>query len=350
MRKRTAAVVISLAVLACDERSEADPGSQSSPPAAASARAPAAESWRLPAPERIVAFGDVHGDLAATRRALRLAGAIDAGDRWVGGKLVVVQTGDQLDRGDQEREILDLFDRLMDEAQRAGGAFHPLNGNHETMNVLADFRYVTSVGFSQFADVQPPTDRAGVLQRLLPEVRGRAAAFLPGGTYARKLARRRVVLMVGDTVFVHGGVLHKHVAAGIERLNDETARWMRGERSSPPSLVERSDGPLWTRAYGAPGPGPEACTELDRTLEALAAKRMVVGHCVQDGGVSAACGDKAWRIDIGLAAHYGSRPPELLEITAAGVRVMRQPGEATEKNLQQAAGAKRRPRQPAASP
>ena len=62
--------------------------------------------------QRIVAFGDVHGDLEAARGALRLAGAIDEQDHWIGGDLIVVQTGDQLDRGDQEQEILDLFERL----------------------------------------------------------------------------------------------------------------------------------------------------------------------------------------------------------------------------------------------
>jgi len=56
--------------------------------------------------QRIVAFGDVHGDFEAARGALRLAGAIDELDRWIGGDLIVVQTGDQLDRGDQEQAIL----------------------------------------------------------------------------------------------------------------------------------------------------------------------------------------------------------------------------------------------------
>ena len=65
---------------------------------------------RFPAPPRLLAFGDVHGDLQATRQALRLAGAIDAHDRWVGGPLVVVQTGDQLDRGDDEGRMNFLAD------------------------------------------------------------------------------------------------------------------------------------------------------------------------------------------------------------------------------------------------
>ena len=104
------------------------------------------------APTRIVAFGDVHGDLDATRSALRLAGAIDEEDQWVGGKLVVVQTGDQLDRGDDEQEILDLFDELRVQADAAGGAFHALLGNHELMNVRGDLRYVTEGGFADVSD------------------------------------------------------------------------------------------------------------------------------------------------------------------------------------------------------
>ena len=102
--------------------------------------------------QRIVAFGDVHGDLEAARGALRLAGAIDEQDRWIGGDLIVVQTGDQLDRGDQEQAILDLFERLRIESEAAGGAFHALLGNHELMNARVDLRYVTDGGFADFMD------------------------------------------------------------------------------------------------------------------------------------------------------------------------------------------------------
>ncbi|MCA9658976.1 MAG: calcineurin, partial [Myxococcales bacterium] len=63
---------------------------------------PDAPPTKVPGAKRIVALGDVHGDLEATRHALRIAGAIDGDDRWIGGDLVVVQTGDQLDRGDDE--------------------------------------------------------------------------------------------------------------------------------------------------------------------------------------------------------------------------------------------------------
>ena len=56
-------------------------------------------------PERIIAIGDLHGDIDKTRDALRLAGVLGPGDHWTGGKTMVVQVGDQLDRGDDEIKV-----------------------------------------------------------------------------------------------------------------------------------------------------------------------------------------------------------------------------------------------------
>src|SRR5690349_13393639 len=112
-----------------------------------------------PAPKRLVAFGDVHGDLPATKRALKLGGAIDDAGEWVGGDLFVVQTGDQLDRGDDDRAILDYFAELTEKAKAKGGTFLPLNGNHELMNVVLDFRYVTEGAYAPFNDIAVPDRR-----------------------------------------------------------------------------------------------------------------------------------------------------------------------------------------------
>src|SRR5262249_5986421 len=90
----------------------ASPSSPSSPSSSSAPSTPAPLSAKIsrPAAEHIVAIGDLHGDLAAARAALRLAGAIDDHDAWIGGKLVVIQTGDAIDRGDDERSILDLLE------------------------------------------------------------------------------------------------------------------------------------------------------------------------------------------------------------------------------------------------
>ena len=310
----------------CDgDRRAPTPAATPKPTAAAAAPAPAAQadmSYAVPGAPRVVAIGDLHGDLAATRAALRLAGAIDDGDRWIGGNLVVVQTGDQLDRGDQERAILDLLDRLAAEARAAGGAMHVLNGNHELMNAQLDFRYVTEGGYKEFEGV-PGADKAHPAVQRLPEAaRARAAAFLPGvGPYTKKLATRPVVLMVGDTIFVHGGVLPAHGRYGIARINREVQTWLDG-KSPPPAVITAEDSPVWTRRYGAPDLGPDDCEVLDRALAAVSAKRMVVGHTVQKGGITSACNGKVWRIDCGLAAHYGG-PTQVLELAGEAAQALK---------------------------
>jgi hypothetical protein len=287
---------------------------------AASGCAGGAVATRQPAAPRIVAIGDVHGDLDATRRALRLAGAIDGQDRWIGGRLIVVQTGDQLDRGDDERAILDLFDRLTREAARAGGAFHALNGNHEIMNSLLDLRYVTEGGFLDFegaAGVLSPTDP--LLAEFPPEQRARVAAFRPGGPYARLLARRNTIVMVGDNVFVHGGVLPEHAAYGIELINAELRAWLRGEAEAP-QWSSGADTPIWTRLYSR-NVDEEACSTVGEALALLGARRMIVGHTVHRQGITSYCDDRIWAIDVGLAAYYGG-PMEVLEIRGDQVRVL----------------------------
>jgi hypothetical protein len=275
---------------------------------------------RQPAAPRIVAFGDVHGDLAATRRALELAGAIDAQARWIGGNLVVVQTGDQLDRGDDERDILHLFERLAGEARQAGGAFHVLNGNHELMNADLDLRYVTPGGFRAFEGAVREIDpNDPLLAEFPPEQHARVAAFRPGGPYARMLARRNTILIVGETVFVHGGVLPHHVEYGIDRINAEVRAWLRGEAERPEISIG-SDSPIWTRIYSM-NVDDAACTTAATVLGQLGARRMVVGHTVHRTGITSYCDGRIWAIDVGLAEYYRG-VMQVLEIRGDTVRAL----------------------------
>lgn len=305
---------------------EATARTSAAPPSDASTASAPGPATRYPAAARIVAIGDVHGDLAATRAALRLAGAIDADDHWIGGDLVVVQTGDQLDRGDDEQAIVDLFERLATEAEAAGGAVHALNGNHEFMNVVGDLRYVTPGGFADFADVADLRLDDPRLAEVPQAMRPRYAAFAPGGPYARVLSRRNTVVIVGDTVFVHGGVLPRHVPDGVrslERLNADARAWLKDGKTGADTIAQAvmaPDGVVWTRAY-SDGEDAAACEQLQQALAKLGAARMVVGHTVQSEGITSACDDRVWRIDVGMAAHYGGRPA-VLSIEGASVRAL----------------------------
>lgn len=267
-----------------------------------------------------MAVGDIHGDLEAARRALNLAGAMDADGHWSGGRLVLVQTGDILDRGDQEPEILDLFDSLATEARAGGGAVLLLNGNHELMNAYQDFRYVTDDGFADYASTSPPAFPDSAFLALDPAQRGRAAAFLPGGPMGRRLARRNTAVAVGNTLFVHGGILPANVDLGLDSLNARVRAWLLGDASQP-EWIRGDDSPVWTRVYSNE-PSQGACDTLSNVLERLGMARMVVGHTVQRTGITAFCGGRVWAIDVGMARHYGGRP-EVLEIREDVVRSLR---------------------------
>ncbi len=321
-RPRSAAWIALLALAACKSQGPQKSQTSSPPsaledasPLAAHAQAPAdghcslsPRSLRHPAGARLVAIGDIHGDLAAARRALLLAGAIDDKDQWIGGALQVVQTGDLLDRGNDEEELLGLLESLETQAGAAGGALFRLNGNHELMNAMGDFRYVTRHGFEDFAQGTPPSP-------LTTEARARA--FFPGGEYARKLAAYDMVTVVGRTVFVHGGVLARFVD-GLDGANLASRCFLLGERETPPDEAIDPEGPLWTRLFSR---ADVPCDQLQETLDSLGVDRMVVGHTPQLGGITSACEDKVWRIDTGMASYYGG-PTQVLEIEGDRVRVL----------------------------
>jgi hypothetical protein len=272
--------------------------------------------WRLPAAKRLVAIGDLHGDAAAARKVLRLAGAIDEHDAWIGGDLVVVQLGDVLDRGDGEQDILDLFARLETDARAAGGSFVALLGNHELMNAAGDFRYVTPGGFADFADAPGVAQSTVDTRALPPEARARGAALFPGGPYAQRLAGHDVVVQIGDTIFAHGGVEPAWAdPVRIETTNRLARCWLGGQGEQP-DVLSAEDGPVWSRTFAGDAPD---CAALARALHAVGASRMVIAHTVQPAGASSACDGAVWRIDVGLASIYGG-PTQALEIDQAGAR------------------------------
>jgi len=109
----------------------------------------------LPKGQRIVAFGDVHGDITALRSFLVTAGMLDPESSveepvWCGGTTICVQTGDVLDRGDDELACFRLLASLARQAYEAGGALLLLYGNHESLNAAGLFQYTNQGGNMEF--------------------------------------------------------------------------------------------------------------------------------------------------------------------------------------------------------
>src|SRR5688500_9444808 len=108
---------------------------------------------------RIVAIGDIHGEIVGFKSILRAAGLTDANGRWSGGRTQLIQTGDYTDRGEGTRAVLDLLMTLEQQARGAGGRAFAVLGNHEVMNLIGDTRDVTREIFATFADANSEKKR-----------------------------------------------------------------------------------------------------------------------------------------------------------------------------------------------
>ena len=273
--------------------------------------------------QRLVAIGDLHADLDAARRAFRLAGATDGRGAWIGGSLIVVQMGDLIGRGPDDRAVLEFVLGLQDKAKAAGGTLHVLLGNHEVFAARPDHRWVDPAAFAAFASI-PGLNLKHPRAMPLPVIeRARFAALMPGGHYAKRLAALPAVLKIGDTVFAHGGVLPQWARYGIDRINGEVSAWLAGKTDEPPPTLglddgSADDGVMWSRHFAVDSSA--GCAVLDESLELLGARRMVVAHTVQPK-ITPRCGEKAWAIDVGISKYYGG-DLQVLEIIGDRTRII----------------------------
>jgi hypothetical protein len=284
---------------------------------------------------RVVAVGDVHGDLGAFVTVLQDAGLVDAKRRWMGGKAHLVQTGDRVDRAGESRQVMDLVMRLEKEAKKAGGAVHALLGNHEAMNMLGDLRYVTPEEFAAFRSPDSARYRDALWEKTLGERKARGEAppgeeerkrfeaehplgwvehrmaFAPNGTYGRWLVGQNAVVRVGDTLFLHGGISPKYADFSRRDLNER----IRAELSDPNPLTavvsQDPDGPLWYR--GLAQDDPAQSEPLEAVLQKQGVKRLVIGHTVTEGFlVMPRYGGRVIQIDVGLSKAFGGPPAALV--------------------------------------
>jgi hypothetical protein len=282
--------------------------------------------WRpaaQPVASRVVAIGDIHADLPALRRALQIAGATNARDEWVGGRLTVVQLGDLIGRSDDERQVLDYVFELQRRATAAGGTVHALIGNHEVFGGRVDNQAVGPNPFPAWENIPGLRRDDPRLRHLPPQARARGAALVAGGTYARRIAALPAVLTLGRTVFAHGGVVPRWARYGTDRINTEVREWLLGLTPEPDSTLGVDDGDrvMWTRQFSS-GVDAADCAVLDESLRILGAQRMVVAHTVHKE-ITARCNERVWAIDVGMSRAYGGQVQVLEIVNDTTVRVLK---------------------------
>ena len=284
--------------------------------------------------ERVVAVGDIHGAYDRFVAILRAATVIDARDRWIGKKAILVQTGDVVDRGPDSRKAIDLLRKLERDARGAGGRVYALLGNHELSRLVDDWRYVSMGEFEAFknADSNDLRERALVVFSEAAEKQAKAAgkpfapeeyrqnflkqiplgylemrqAFGPMGDYGKWVRARPAVARINGILFMHGGISSTVAPMGCEGI-DAAVRKDLAAAPVPidqvPMLFSASEtGPLWYRGL-ANEPEAGLAPTLDTILMQMQARAIVIGHTtVLPGRILPRLGGRIIQIDSGMVA------------------------------------------------
>lgn len=182
----------------------------------------------LPDDWAVWAFSDAHGVTSGLLAALREAGLVDAGARWIApAKTALVGCGDYLDRGGDIAGLVELLQRLEAAAGAAGGAVVLARGNHEAMPLYAHdgapewvetwLEYGGIETVEAFGCPAPDTDRPEDVLACMAEGNPKLLDWL------RSLPQ---AVRWRDVLFVHGGLAPGHGLDDLGLTTDEHL-WVR---------------------------------------------------------------------------------------------------------------------------
>ncbi|ODO09337.1 hypothetical protein I350_02937 [Cryptococcus amylolentus CBS 6273] len=268
--------------------------------------------------QRLVAVGDLHGDIDNAKKVLRMAKVIDESSNWAAGTDILVQTGDIVDRGAHADQIYRLMQRLRGQAEGSGGRVVSILGNHEVMNAIGDWRYVTRDDIKNFggspARQQALSNEGWLGQEWLANYSVTALVPLSPHPSSPSLS------------FTHGSLrpsfpnLQPYPSA-INALGHSLLSQALTPPLAPPyppspysglpkghSLAEAElyaeGGPLWWRGLADRGEA-QVCEWTKELREKTGAKRFIGGHTPNFEKIVARCDAGVIIIDTGISSAYG---------------------------------------------
>jgi hypothetical protein len=233
--------------------------------------APPPDLVKTSAKAPLLVVADTHGEYQILVALLRAQSVLGAKLEWKFGRGHLVVLGDVFDRGPNHLEILWLLYKLEAEARRAGGGMHLVLGNHETMVMRGDLRYLNA----------KYTESARVLG-----VRSYQELFAADTLLGQWLRTRPTLLRVNEFLCLHAGVSRALLDSTLTLADiNQTVRAVlldQPGKAVGAELVMGTLGPLWYRGYFADQPGfPTASMEdVDLALRTFGARRILIGHTI----------------------------------------------------------------------
>jgi hypothetical protein len=188
-------------------------------------------------PPRIIAFGDIHGDLQALVGVLYASGLINDNGDWIEERSTyLVQTGDLFDnyRPEIKNSCLNNPENLFDEFIILNYLTHL---HRQAQQMEEKSCVVLCIGNHEFMNITGDIDR--MTKYVIPgsplSLAARKALFETGGIFATKLSSIfRVIAKIGNNLFVHGGIHERTITSfdDIRTYNINLYEWL-NDKSKP---------------------------------------------------------------------------------------------------------------------
>lgn len=264
---------------------------------------------------KLIVIGDIHGDFNVFINILIKNKLINREHNWIGKDTHVIQLGDILDRKNREGDlhddedseftIISLIFKLQIQSYISGGGFHMIIGNHELMNIMGIYDYVSPLGIKHFGSVK-----------------NRREFFKIGKEFCQYIACSwNVVIKIGTLLFCHGGIsLNIASKYNINQINSIMRDYLYGNGAHDKQryfdeLFLNKDSILWNRTHSSINSMPQTPhklysailqknkNEILNILHNYGASSLIVGHTPQNK-ISSFYNGLVWCVDVGLSRAF----------------------------------------------
>jgi hypothetical protein len=271
-------------------------------------------SFEINDASRIIIIGDVHGDIKRFKQILIDASVINNNFEWTAEppNTIIVQLGDQIDSLNRlttekweilnDYEMIYFTEHLDNIARVKGGRCISLIGNHELMNVIGDFSYVSPLNQEEI----------------------RTSLFKPQGSIALLLAKRPLVVKIKDLLFCHAKMNIRHLEIlkkydkDVFYLNTIWENYLKNnkikieDKEILDNIIIGSKGILWNR-------DTNDINETTKLFNNLKVSYMFLGHTALPQVTF--LDNQIWYCDTGLSRAFGTKQYQYIDINNNSINV-----------------------------